>query len=296
MNTLPFTISIVGFLFTWVNVANAQPPWFVCDYVPITNCNSEVPSLFVDLRGFPSYKWYSCEQDRGSNQDTCCGMSQIFSNERCLEFKILLDPLAEGFLFELINSGQDPEWEGPLGGPGDKDAPGAPNISNSGNSGNFEYRLNCDPNWYTAFDVICIDDIPGDWTVNDTLFVMFCMTGANDNLYRIKSLVAELDSILEDCDISLAVDAYSEPDPGWVSIWPNPIRDKVEFHFHHSLSRNVEIEIYHADGSLLKKIDKVGPQLTSQMVEIYLGNLEGGMYLYRVKENGKATTGKLVKL
>ncbi|MDH3243822.1 MAG: hypothetical protein OEM26_04330, partial [Saprospiraceae bacterium] len=173
----PTHIKAISLLVTLLVVTSnlyTQPPWFVCDYVPITNCNSAVPSIFVDMRGFPSYKWYSCEQDRGTNQDTCCGMSQIFSNERCLEFKILLDPQAEGFLFELINSGQDAEWKGPPGGPGDKDAPGAPNISNSGNSGNFEYRLNCDPNWYTAFDPICIDDIPGGWTINDTLFVNFC--------------------------------------------------------------------------------------------------------------------------
>ncbi|NND06126.1 MAG: PKD domain-containing protein, partial [Saprospiraceae bacterium] len=207
-------IKIILFLVTFlIGMGNlyAQPSWFNCNFTNVSNCNSVVPSIFVDLRGYPSYKWYSCELTRGSNQDTCCGMPQIFSNERCLEFKILLDPATEGFLFELINSGQDDEWKGINGQPGDKDAPGAPNISNSGNSGNFEYRINCDPNWYTSFDPICIDDIPGGWTLADTLFVNFCMTGNNDNIYRIKALKAEINPTIEataeDCGINLSVNA-----------------------------------------------------------------------------------------
>ena len=106
-----------------------NPPWFNCNNVGVTNCNSDVPSLFVDMRGYPSGKWYSCDLQRGEDFDTCCGYSQTTSNERCIEFKVLLDPAAEGFLFELVNVGTDPEWKGPGGGaPGDKDAPELPTF------------------------------------------------------------------------------------------------------------------------------------------------------------------------
>ncbi|MDH3650822.1 MAG: hypothetical protein OEQ53_14145, partial [Saprospiraceae bacterium] len=195
------TSLLLVILFALASDLSAQPPWFVCNYDNVTNCNSEVPSIFVDLRGYPSSKWYSCGQDRGTVNDTCCAMTQIFSDERCVEFKVLLDPEAEGFLFELVDVNNDLEWNGPPDGSGDKDAPGAPNISDSGNFDSLEYRLNCDPNRYVAFDPICIDDLPGGWTMEDTLFITFCMTGASDNVYRIKSLKAEIDDeILIDCE------------------------------------------------------------------------------------------------
>ncbi len=84
--------------------------WFICNNVAVTNCNPQVPSLLVDLRGDPDMRWYSCAISRGTMSDQCCGYPQVESNERCIEFKVLLNPLARAVIIE-IPSAADPMWQ-----------------------------------------------------------------------------------------------------------------------------------------------------------------------------------------
>ena len=137
------------FLFQSKSTVEAQ-----CIYSSITNCNSAVPSLFVDLRSDPGLTWTSCNITRGSMIDTCCGNSQIDNNDRCIEFKILLHPDAVGIIFD-IPTGAQPS--------------------------NLEYDINCG-GVQDIGEVICIDN------TGDTIFITFCEPGNNPNTYSIESI------------------------------------------------------------------------------------------------------------
>ena len=187
-----------------LDVLGQNPPWFQCNNVSVTNCNSAVPSLFVDMRGYPNGKWYSCSIGRGSMIDTCCGFPQTNNNDYCIEFKVLLDPNAEGFIFQ-IPANNEPEWQDDK-----QNTSGAPGSSGAGSAENFEYRINCGSAEYDALDPVCLDDIGGGFNpATDTLYITLCKPGGNDNVYRIKSLKAEIDPIdsitAEGCEVTLTV-------------------------------------------------------------------------------------------
>ncbi len=168
----------------------SQPDWFDCaSYMTTTeNCNSGVPTMLLDFRGYPSNKWYSCSISRGSAVDTCCGYSQVSNNERCIEFQVILDPGTQGFIFEIpLNN--EPEWTDDK-----QNTPGAPGSTGAGPAENFQYRINCEPGLFQATEPVCVDDLMNFDINNDTLFVTLCKPGGNANVYRIKALQGDLNA------------------------------------------------------------------------------------------------------
>ncbi|MBK8503060.1 MAG: gliding motility-associated C-terminal domain-containing protein [Saprospiraceae bacterium] len=199
-----------------------DPNWFTCNNVGITNCNPAVPSLFVDLRADPSMRWYSCLINRGSNIDTCCGFPQSNNNDRCIEFKVLMHPLAQALIFEIPNgNAADVLWQI------DRNHPAAPGSPGAKPSGTLEYRINCGATEYDPDEVACLTQA----MLLDTVFITFCKPGSNANVYRIRSIRAELDPDLEilaeGCGNSLTVSAtdIDVSSITWnnVNVPPNPI-------------------------------------------------------------------------
>jgi len=181
--------------------------WFDCDYLTTTQCDGTVPSLFVDLRNDPSQTWYSCKLSRGNKDSTCCNIG-IGPNDQCIEFKVLVHPQTEAILLQIPES-SEPEWQD------DQDwwnanfappnAPSSPGAKPSINT----YRINCG-----GLEGGAQGDEPACLTssvLNDTIFITFCQTGSNANVYRIKSIKAELDPdievLAEGCGNSLTVHA-----------------------------------------------------------------------------------------
>ncbi|MDH3244048.1 MAG: PKD domain-containing protein, partial [Saprospiraceae bacterium] len=165
-----------------VNAQPWDPDWFTCNNVSVSNCVSTVPSLFVDLSDDPNQKWYSCLIQRGPKQDTCCGFSPFNNNDQCIEFKILLHPETESLIFEIPES-SEPEWQT------DKNHPAAPGSPGAKPSINV-YRINCGPliGGQHGSDPACLTTA----ILNDTVFITYCQTGNNPNVYRIKAIKGEI--------------------------------------------------------------------------------------------------------
>ncbi|MDH3652167.1 MAG: hypothetical protein OEQ53_20940, partial [Saprospiraceae bacterium] len=181
-----WTLRVLFLLFLFgPSVVEAQPwdpDWFVCNNVTSTKCMSTVPSLFVDLSDDPNQKWYSCKISRGPKQDTCCGNLPAQNNDQCIEFKVLLHPNTESLIFEIPES-SEAEWQV------DKNHPAAPGSPGAKPSINY-YRINCGPltTHASGSEPECLTSA----ILNDTVFITFCQTGNNANVYRIKAIKGEI--------------------------------------------------------------------------------------------------------
>ncbi len=163
--------------------------WFGCDIVSTTNCD-DIPSLFVDLRNSPSQKWYSCKIARGDKDSLCCGIAGG-NNDQCIEFKVLLHPDAYAILLEIPEANEQ-EWQDDQNSyNGSNPVPPSPGAKPSINT----YRINCGPlqGGAQGDEPACLTSA----ILNDTIFITFCQTGNNENVYRIKSLKAELNPDFE---------------------------------------------------------------------------------------------------
>lgn len=191
--------------------AQAGPSnWFECDYSTTTQCDGTVPSLFVDLRNDPSQKWYSCKLGRGDKDSTCCNIV-IGPNDQCIEFKVLVHPQTQAILLQVPESSEQ-EWQDDVAWydanfpqPPNAPSPPSPGAKPSINT----YRINCGPlqGGAQGDEPACLTSS----VLNDTIFITFCQTGNNDNVYRIKTIKAELDPdvevLAEGCGNSLTVHA-----------------------------------------------------------------------------------------
>jgi len=126
-----------------------------CDLATV-NCNAGVPHMTADLSGDPSAVWTSCNIRRGSMIDTCCGYSQVESNERCIEFEITFHPNAVGVILE-------------------KTVPNPPGALN--------YRISCLPGVYQVGDVVCL---PAG--LMNPVFITFCKPGNDASVYTLRSV------------------------------------------------------------------------------------------------------------
>lgn len=211
--------------------------WF--DSIPVSNtsCPDIVPAYFIDLRCDPNQRWYSNLLRRGPQDTLCCGNTAAsvgINNLQCIEFKILLHPGAEAILLEIPrpNTG-DPYWDDDMDwydtniGGSRPTSPGAkPNVNV------YEIR--------TA-DGTCLGIIPDDQAaepqcltsdmLDDTIYISWCQTGNNPNLYRITSIKAEIspdvEVLAEGCGSDLRIEA-SDIDVStvvWSSVPPNPVYD-----------------------------------------------------------------------
>ncbi len=160
-----------------------------CVYNPtVTHCNSQVPSLLVDLTSDPSATWSSCSISRGTKYDTCCGNPQVDLNDRCIEFMLLLHPDAVGIIFD-ITAGAIPS--------------------------NIEYDIDCG-GVQDVGDVICINN------TGAPIFITFCEPGNNPNVYSVTSIAGFAQGApevtVEGCDATLSVTGvYYEPSITWSS-------------------------------------------------------------------------------
>ena len=193
-----------------INGQAGPSQWFDCQYMTTTQCDGTVPSLFVDLRNSPSQKWYSCKLGRGQKDSTCCNII-IGSNDQCIEFKVLVHPLTQAILLEIPESSET-EWQNDVAWydanfpqPPNPPSPPSPGAKPSINT----YRINCG-----ALQGGAQGDEPACLTssiLNDTIFITFCQTGNNDNVYRIKTIRAELtpdiEILAEGCGNSITVSA-----------------------------------------------------------------------------------------
>ncbi len=199
----------------WSQAGPSQ--WFTCEHLSTTNCDGTVPSLFVDLRNSPSQKWYSCKIQRGQKDSTCCNI-QIGNNDQCIEFKVLVHPNTQALILEIPEA-NEPEWQADQNwydaqgnncpSPPivcDYPAPGSPGAKPSINT----YRINCGPLQGGAQG-----DEPACLTssiINDTIFLTFCQTGNNQNVYRIRTIQGDINAgnlIIQQgaCGGSITVDA-----------------------------------------------------------------------------------------
>jgi hypothetical protein len=80
-----------------------------------------------------------------------------------------------------------------------------------------------------------------------------------------------------------------------VNVFPNPFKTKINLEIGSDSYQTFEFQLFSANGSLLenKKISVIKGWLNK---EIETGNLNSGMYFYRVvKENAVISGGKVVK-
>ncbi len=160
-----------------------------------------VPSLFVDLRNSASQKWYSCKLSRGNQDSTCCGI-MIGNNDQCIEFKVLVHPNTQALILEIPESSEqewqdDRSWWNSLSNPCppvsppdicQDPAPSSPGAKPSINT----YRINCGSlqGGAQGDDPACLTSS----IVNDTIFITFCQTGNNANVYRLRTIEGDLNA------------------------------------------------------------------------------------------------------
>ncbi len=176
------------------DVSNAQCPSntcgdMVCDANTV-NCNAGVPHLIVDLTSDPDTTASSCNIERASKIDTCCGYGQTDPNDRCIEFEVYFHPDAVGLIL-------------------DKTTPNPP--------GSLEYRLSCSSNTYLVGEVVCL---PTNFT--NPIFITFCKPGNDASTYTIRSVEGFAQSAPEvtvsGCQATLSVSGvFHEPSIVWTS-------------------------------------------------------------------------------
>ncbi len=178
---------LVG-MFLSVTSLEAQPPWdpnwFTCTGTSVSQCQSTIPSYFVDLSSTPDAKWYSCSVQRGPKGHTCCGFPPAHQNDQCIEFKVLVHPSTQAIIFRIPEA-QETEWQQDKQHP---NAPGSPGAKPSINT----YRVNCGP--LTGGQKGNVPTCLTQAQLQDTIFITYCQTGNNNNVYSIKTVSGQISS------------------------------------------------------------------------------------------------------
>ena len=94
-------------------------------------------------------------------------------------------------------------------------------------------------------------------------------------------------------DLSNLCLALDQPEPvtASISLHPNPTRDQVSVRVPVELQSQWSLEIYNLTGSLLQQSDHKGIIRT----EVSLEEFPSGIYLFRVRQNEKSYSGRVLK-
>ncbi len=189
----------------------AQTDWFECDTVGVTvsSCVDAVPSMYVDMRNSVTQKWYSCKISRGPKDSLCCGVA-VGGNDQCIEFKVRVDQDIDAIVLEIPES-NEPEWQNDQNSySGPNPVPSSPGAKPSINT----YRIKTSSGACMGPYGGAQGDQPACLSgsiLNDTIFLLFCQTGNNANVYRIKTLKAEINPdimvLAEGCGSTVSVSA-----------------------------------------------------------------------------------------
>ncbi|MBK9452640.1 MAG: T9SS type A sorting domain-containing protein [Bacteroidetes bacterium] len=82
----------------------------------------------------------------------------------------------------------------------------------------------------------------------------------------------------------------------WVNVSPNPGYNVFNFEVGKILDGDLEIEIYTTEGKLIKSVFEADSPSGVRLLPVDLGNLPGGVYLYRVRTGSQNLNGRLVKM
>jgi PKD repeat protein len=147
-------------------------------------CNPGVPSFNVNLTGNPDSVWNSPPVVRNDN---CCGTT---NPDRCVRFEVILDPLAVGISFNIV--------EGAI-------PPGA-----------LFYQVNCGPPQALG-SAICLEGVGPH-------IITFCKPGNNNNVYQITSIPAAVGgtnvTINDGCTGPISATGFVQSTVTWTSVFP----------------------------------------------------------------------------
>jgi hypothetical protein len=82
----------------------------------------------------------------------------------------------------------------------------------------------------------------------------------------------------------------------WVNVSPNPGHNVFHFEIGKLLDGDLEIEIFDTEGKLIKTVMEKDSPSGVRLLPVDLGNLPGGIYLYRVRTGSQNLNGRLVKI
>ncbi len=80
-----------------------------------------------------------------------------------------------------------------------------------------------------------------------------------------------------------------------IQIYPNPVKENLNFHIHLEMRGNLEIQIYNSGGHLLKSVREIG-KFGSNNYTIPMGEFKNGMYFLKIKSEKKTLSSKFLKL